>query len=84
MAGELVQRWAIMVVVRRFPSMGAAGSRPLRYGSYARMKEFAVYIHIFPSVKSWGLLTLLRFIRRACKREEVENVVVCLTINVSK
>jgi hypothetical protein len=40
MAAELVDRLAILVVVRRFPSMGAADSRSLRYATYVRMKHF--------------------------------------------
>jgi hypothetical protein len=37
MAAELVDRLAILVDVRRFPGMGAADSRSLRYDSYVRM-----------------------------------------------
>jgi hypothetical protein len=37
---DRVDRLAIMVAVRRFPSIDEADSRSLRYGSYARMKEF--------------------------------------------
>jgi hypothetical protein len=40
MAVDLVDRLAILLIVRRFPSMGAADSRSLRSESYARMKEF--------------------------------------------
>jgi hypothetical protein len=40
MAPELVDRLAILVVVRRFPGMGAADSRSLRYESYVRMQHF--------------------------------------------
>jgi hypothetical protein len=40
MAVELVDRLAILVVVRRFPSMGAADSRSLRYDTYVRMQHF--------------------------------------------
>jgi hypothetical protein len=40
MATELVDRLAILVVVRRFPGMGAADSRSLRSDSYARMQHF--------------------------------------------
>jgi hypothetical protein len=40
MAAELVDRLAILVDVRRFPSMGAADSRSLRYDSYVRMQHF--------------------------------------------
>jgi hypothetical protein len=37
MATELVDRLAILVVVRRFPGMGANDSRSLRYDSYATL-----------------------------------------------
>jgi hypothetical protein len=37
MAAELVDRLAILVVVRLFPGMGAADSRSLRSVSYVRM-----------------------------------------------
>jgi hypothetical protein len=40
MADELVDRLAILVVVRRFPCMGAAHSRSLSYDSYVHMQYF--------------------------------------------
>jgi hypothetical protein len=40
MTVDLVERLAILVVVRRFIGMGAADSRLLRSDSYVRMKEF--------------------------------------------
>jgi hypothetical protein len=40
MAPKLVDRLAILVVVRRFPGMGAADYRSLRSDSYVRMKHF--------------------------------------------
>jgi hypothetical protein len=40
MAAELVDRLAILVVVRRFPGMGAADSRSFRSDSYVRMQHF--------------------------------------------
>jgi hypothetical protein len=40
MAVELVGRLAILVVVRRFPCMGANDSRSLRSGNYVRMPHF--------------------------------------------
>jgi hypothetical protein len=40
MSAELVDHLAILVVVRRFPSMGAADSRSLRYESYVRLQHF--------------------------------------------
>jgi hypothetical protein len=40
MAVDLVDRLAILVALRRFPSMGAADFRSLRYEIYAHLKEF--------------------------------------------
>jgi hypothetical protein len=40
MAAELVDRRDILVVVRRFPCMGVADSRSLRYESYVLMQHF--------------------------------------------
>jgi hypothetical protein len=40
MADELVDRLAILAAVRRFPGMGAADSRSLRYDGYVRMQHF--------------------------------------------
>jgi hypothetical protein len=40
MAAELVDRLAILVVVRRFHGMDATGSRSLRSDSYVRMQHF--------------------------------------------
>jgi hypothetical protein len=40
MAAELVDRLAILVVVRRLPGMGAADSRSLRSNNYVRMQCF--------------------------------------------
>jgi hypothetical protein len=36
-AAELVDRMAVLVAVRRFPSMGVADSRSLRFDSYIRI-----------------------------------------------
>jgi hypothetical protein len=41
MAAELVDLLAILVAVRRFPSMEAADSRSLRSDSYVRMQHFS-------------------------------------------
>jgi hypothetical protein len=41
MAAELVDHLAILVVVRRFPGMGAADSRSLRSNDYVRMHHLA-------------------------------------------
>jgi hypothetical protein len=40
LAAELFDRLAILVVVRRFPGMGAADSRSMRSDSYALMQYF--------------------------------------------
>jgi hypothetical protein len=40
MAVELVDRLAILVAVRRFPSKGATYFRSLQYDSYVRMQHF--------------------------------------------
>jgi hypothetical protein len=40
MAAELVDRLAILVVVRRFPGMGVPGSRSLPFDSSVRMHHF--------------------------------------------
>jgi hypothetical protein len=40
MTAYLLDRLAILVAVRRFPSMGAADSRSLRYDSYVRVQHF--------------------------------------------
>jgi hypothetical protein len=37
MAAEVIDRLAILVVVRRFPGMGVADSRSLRSDNYVRM-----------------------------------------------
>jgi hypothetical protein len=40
MTAELVDRMAILVAFRRFPSMGVASSRSLRFDNYVRMQHF--------------------------------------------
>jgi hypothetical protein len=53
---ESVDRLAILVVVLRFPSLGAVGSRCLRSESCTRLKEFvrqSAYICPLPSIP-WG------------------------------
>jgi hypothetical protein len=55
MAVDLVDCLAILVAARRFPSMGAADSRCLRYESFCPHEgvRTAVYICSLPSI-SWG------------------------------
>jgi hypothetical protein len=48
MAAELVDRLAVLVAIRRFPSMGVVDSRSLRSDIYVRMQHFArrtTYVH---------------------------------------
>jgi NAD-specific glutamate dehydrogenase len=54
MAAELVDRLVIPVAVRRFPSMGAADSRSLRYDSYVRMQNFVRRTTYVPFRRFWG------------------------------
>jgi hypothetical protein len=55
MAAELVDRLAILVVVRRFPCMGAADSRSLRASSYVRMQHFVRRYTYVPFQRFWGM-----------------------------
>jgi hypothetical protein len=52
MAVELVDRLAILVIVRRFHSMRAHDSRSLRSDNYVRMKKF-VRRSTFPFRRFW-------------------------------
>jgi hypothetical protein len=54
MAGELVDRVAILVVVSRFPSMGVADSRSLRSDNYVCMQHFVRRSTYVPSRRFWG------------------------------
>jgi hypothetical protein len=54
MAAELVDRLAISVAVRRFPGMGAADSRSLRFDSYIRMQHFVRRYTFVPFRRFWG------------------------------
>jgi hypothetical protein len=54
MAAELDDRLAILVAVRRFPGMGAADSRSLRYDSYVRMQHFVRRSTFVPFWRSLG------------------------------
>jgi hypothetical protein len=54
-AVELVDRLAILVVVRRFPYMGVVDSRSLRYDSYVRMQHFVRRITYVPYYFYFGL-----------------------------
>jgi hypothetical protein len=48
MAAELVDRLAILVALRRFPSLGVADSCFLRFDSYVRMQHFIRRNTCFP------------------------------------
>jgi hypothetical protein len=54
MAVELVDRLAILVDVRRFPSLGAADSRSLGSDSYVRMQHFVRRFTSVPFRRFWG------------------------------
>jgi hypothetical protein len=54
MAAELVGRLPILVPARRFPSMGAAGSRSLRSESYVHMHHFVRRTTFAPFRRFWG------------------------------
>jgi hypothetical protein len=53
-AAELVDRLASLVAFHRFPGMGAADSRSLRYDSYVRMQHFVRRSTYFPFRHFWG------------------------------
>jgi hypothetical protein len=55
MAAELVDRSAILVVVRRFHSIGAADSRSLRYDGYVRMQHSVRRSTYVPFRRFWGM-----------------------------
>jgi hypothetical protein len=63
MAAELVDRLAILVVVRSFTGMGAADSRSLRFDSYVRMQHF-VRRSIFVPFRRFGGDMRREFIQR--------------------
>jgi hypothetical protein len=54
MAVELVDRLAILVVVRRFSGMGATDSRSLRSDSYVCMQHFVRRNTYIPFRRFWG------------------------------
>jgi hypothetical protein len=54
MSTNSMNRLAILVVVRRFPGMGAAGSRSLRSDSYVRMQHFVRRSTYVPFRRFWG------------------------------
>jgi hypothetical protein len=55
MAAELVDRLSILVVVCRFPGMGAADSRSLRSDNYVRMQHFVRRSTFVPFRRFWGM-----------------------------
>jgi hypothetical protein len=54
MAADLVDRLAILVALRRFPSMGATDARSLRSNSYVRMQHFVRRTTYVPFRRFWG------------------------------
>jgi hypothetical protein len=54
MGAELVDRMAILVAVRRFPSMGAADSLSMRFENYVRMQHFVRRTTYIPFRRFWG------------------------------
>jgi hypothetical protein len=54
MVAEMVDRLAILVAVRRFPGMGAAGSRSLRSDIYVRMQHFVSRSTYVPFRRFWA------------------------------
>jgi hypothetical protein len=55
MAAELDDRLAILVAIRRFPSMGDADSRSLCSGDYVRMQHLFVDLLMFRLGVFWGM-----------------------------
>jgi hypothetical protein len=70
MGVELVDRLAILVVVRRFPDMGAVDSRSLRSIRYVRMQHFVRRSTYVPFRCFWGdvFLSPRRFSGGQCRR----------------
>jgi hypothetical protein len=54
MAGKLVDGLDILVAIRRFPSLGAANSRSLRFERYTTCMNLYGGLHMPPSVDSLG------------------------------
>jgi hypothetical protein len=54
MEAELVDRLAILVVVRRFLGMGATDSRSLRFDTYVRILHFVRRSTYVPFRRFWG------------------------------
>jgi hypothetical protein len=54
MAAELIDRFAILVAIRRFPSIGAADARLLRSNSYVRRQHYVRRSTCVPFRRFWG------------------------------
>jgi hypothetical protein len=54
MAAKLVYRLAILVALRHFHGMAAAGSRSLRFDSCVRMRHFVRRYNHVPFRRFWG------------------------------
>jgi hypothetical protein len=62
---ELVDRLPILVAVRRFPCMGVAGSRSLRFDKYVRMQHFVRRYAYVPFRRFyWGDVLRREFLQR--------------------
>jgi hypothetical protein len=55
LADELVDRMAILVVIRRFPGMGVANCRSLRFDSYVRLQDFVHPFTFVPLLQFSGM-----------------------------
>jgi hypothetical protein len=93
MAGELVNRLAILMADRRFPGMGAPDSRSLCSDCYVRMQHFGRRSTCVPFRRFWGDVrrkfvqrlsnalhgTLGSYLRDAL-HEDSANAVACLPV----
>jgi hypothetical protein len=88
MAAELVDRMAILVALRRFPSMGVADSRSLRSESCFRMQHLVRRSTYVPYRRFWGGCaasihalhgTMGSYLRDALQ-EGIVDVVACLHV----
>jgi hypothetical protein len=64
MAGELVDRLAILAAVPRFHGMGDANSRSLRSDNYVRMHHFVRRTAFVPFRRLWGDVRRDEFVQR--------------------
>jgi hypothetical protein len=55
LADELVGRMAILVAIRRFPGVGVADFRSLRFDSYVRLQHFVHPFTFVPLLQFLGM-----------------------------